>query len=444
MGEEFGTIPFLNFNIDAFLNIAGDDPLTAMLYLFLHGGWIVFVFVFFWALKYGWLEYIQNKANAQREWILLRISVPKASEQTCRAAENLFANLAGAHSPAGWTETWIKGATQAALSVEIASLDGEVGLYVHSLRGLRDLVEASIYAQYPDAEIEEVEDYAKKVPANYPDEKYDMWGTEMRTIMPDSFPIKTYPEFEDKISGEFKDPLAAVFEIMSRLGKGEQAWFQIVIVPTDQREARGRAEKLVNKLKGIKETPKKSWVDSLLEIPLGVIKDFVSVFMGGSAAPAKSDKKEEFPRMMALSPGEKMVLEAVERKTSKLGFMCKIRIVYVCQQEVFKKGKFVAPFIGAIKQINTYNMQALAPESKHVGLKSDAWWFKEQRNAVRKGKLIRAYRSRSGSRGLKQFFMSVEELATLWHFPILMQVKAPSLRRIESKKSEPPSYIPFS
>jgi hypothetical protein len=57
--------------------------------------------------------------------------------------------------------------------------------------------------------------------------------------------------------------------------------------------------------------------------------------------------------------------------------------------------------------------------------------------------MVRAYRSRSGWSGLPKFFMSSEELATLWHFPILIQVKAPGLRRIEAKKSEAPANIPF-
>ncbi len=444
MGEEFGTIPFLNFNIDTFLNVAGDDPLTAMLYLFLHGGWILFVWFFLWALKYGWLEYVQNKNSAKREWILLRISVPKAGEQTCKATENLFSNLAGAHAPTSWTERWIEGATQAPLAVEIASVDGEVGLYVHSLKGLRDLVEASIYAQYPDAEIEVVEDYAKALPSNYPDESFDLWGTEMIPVAPDAFPLKTYVEFEDAVSGEFKDPLAAVFEIMGRLGKGEIAAMQIVMSPTDQKDARGRADKLVKKLKGIKETPKKTWLDTIIEIPMGVLQDILSILLGGGSGGAKSEKREEAPLATRLSPGERDVLEAVERKTSKLGYECKIRLLYAGKKEAFKKGKFVTPYIGAIKQLNTYNMQALRPESKRVGQKSDAWWFKDRRNNHRKGKFIRAFRARSSWTGMSKYFLSVEELATLWHFPILMQVKAPQLRRVESRKQEPPSYIPFS
>ena len=147
--------------------------------------------------------------------------------------------------------------------------------------------------------------------------------------------------------------------------------------------------------------------------------------------------------MMALSPGERYVLEAIERKASKIGFDCKIRFLYIGKKGKLSKPKVVNSFVGSIKQTNTFNMQALKPETKHVGINGTLWWFKAQRNNERKGKLVRAYRARSSHTGLHSFFLCSEEIATLWHFPILMQVKAPQLRRTDAKKSDPPANIPF-
>jgi hypothetical protein len=177
---------------------------------------------------------------------------------------------------------------------------------------------------------------------------------------------------------------------------------------------------------------------------LNAFFEIANMLLGSSlgSSGAKEEKKDGTPEILKLSPGEKLVLEAVERKASKIGFNCKVRLVYVAKKESMKKSKFVQPFIGAIKQINTFNMQALKPSSK-VGVNGTLWWFKDRRNNERKSKMIRAYRSRSGHTGLNKFFLSSEELATLWHFPILIQVKAPGLRRIEAKKSEAPANIPF-
>ncbi len=442
----YQSLPFLNFDVNAFLDVAGTDPFSAMVYLFLHGGWIIFIFVFFWALKYGWLEIRQNKYHHSREWILLRVTVPKASEynqQTPRAVENICANFAGAHSPASWTETWVDGMTQMPLSLEIASIGGQVSYYVHSLRGLRDLVEAAIYAQYPDADIDEVEDYTKEIPSHFPSDTWDLWGTEFTNVAPDPYPLKTYPEFEDKVSGEFKDPIANMLEVLSRLGPDERAWYQIVISPTDQKDFKKRAEKVINKLKGIKEVKKKTMVDHAVDLPMNALTTVANVALGLPGAEPKKESKDAYPRMMALSPGERYVLEAIERKASKIGFDCKIRFLYIGKKGKLSKPKVVNSFVGAIKQTNTFNMQALKPETKHVGINGTLWWFKAQRNNERKGKLVRAYRGRSSHTGLHSFFLCSEEIATLWHFPILMQVKAPQLRRTEAKKSDPPANIPF-
>ncbi len=445
MFEEYiGYLPFLNFDVNAFLNLAGNSPFSAMLYLFLNGGWLILFPVLWFMLKNGWLEYVQNKNAAKREWILLRISVPKASEQTVKAVENFFAGLAGAHAPASWTETWIEGATQPVLSVEIASIEGSVSYYVRSLRSLRDLVEASLYAQYPDAEIEEVEDYARQVPSEYPNDEWDVWCTEMTNVMPDAYMLKTYVEFEDKVSGELKDPMSAFLEVFSRLGPGEQAWYQIILQPSDQKESRKRAESVIKKIKGEKEVKKQSIFESILELPIKALLEIANMLMGSAIGQKSSgdEKKDNTPAVMRLSPGERFVLEAVERKASKIGFNCKIRVIYVAKKDVMKKARFVQPFIGAIKQVNTFNMQALKPNGQ-VGVNGALWWFKDRRNNERKGKMVRAYRSRSGWTGLNKFFLCSEELATLWHFPILIQVKAPGLRRIEAKKSEAPANIPF-
>lgn len=443
--QDFFSLYPLYFNMDAFLNVAGSNPFAAMAVLLINGGWILFVLFILWAFKYMWLEGKQAQYAKEQDWVLLRIAVPTATEQTPKAVENIFANFAGAHSAVGWTDKWMHGVTQQAITIELASLNGEVSYYVRSLRKMRDLIEASIYAQYPDAEIEEVEDYTKNVPGHYPNDEWDLWGVEMTNVMPDPYPLKTYVEFEDKVSGEFKDPMSNLLEAFSRFGPGEQAWYQIVLVPTDQKDFRVRAEKLINKIKGTEEKKKKTVLDHAIDIPIQATSDILSVALGGTTGTGKpSEKKNETPRMLTLSPGERFVLESIERKQSKIGFACKIRFLYIAKKEVMNKAKAANPFIGAIKQTNTFNMQALKPEMKRVGNSSALWWFKSQRNNLRKNKMMAAYRARSSWSGLPQFQLSAEELATLWHFPILLQIKAPKLRRIEAKKSEPPANIPFA
>jgi hypothetical protein len=46
------------------------------------------------------------------------------------------------------------------------------------------------------------------------------------------------------------------------------------------------------------------------------------------------------------------------------------------------RAKVITPFMGAMRQFNTFHMQAFRPAGK-IGMNSEFWWFKEQRNNVR-------------------------------------------------------------
>ncbi len=443
MGEDSFNIG--GFDLNAFLNAAGDDPVTGFYYIFIHGGWIIFLYVAWIIARMMWLEWRQGLNVSKKQWMLLRIQVPKATEQTPRAMENMFAHFAGAHSPTSWTERWIGGNVESAISLEIASLEGRVQFFIRFEKRLRNFIESAIYAQYPDAEIEEAEDYTKLVPHHWPDEDWDFYGTEMIPVKDDAYSLKTYPEFEDAVSGEFKDPLAAVLENFSHIGRGEYVWYQIVITPTDQKDARARAEKVLNKLKGIKVEAKKTTLDHIIDIPIKAVETVFDAVLGiEREPPKKKDEKSAFPKLMSMTKGEQFIIESIERKAGKIGFLTKIRFAYAGKKTVFQKARALQPFIGAIKQMNTFHMQALKPESKHVGINATLWWFKDARNNHRRNHFLHAYMGRSNWSGITPYMLSSEELATLWHFPILTQVKAPSLDRTAAKKTDAPFNIPFS
>lgn len=435
---------FLFDYLNQLLIAIGDDPFTGMWILFRSGGWILFLWIGLWIARELWLEHVQGKTAAKKQFIVLRVTVPRATEQTVKAVENIFSVFAGAAAGPNWTEKWIKGEYQSPLSIEIVSLEGDVSYCVRIEKRLKDLVEAAIYAQYPDADIDIIQDYVDSAPRQYPDETYDLWGTELTTVKSDAYPLKTYVDFTDQVSGEMKDPLAVVLENMSRLGPGEQLWYQIVMMPTDQKEARGRAEAEISKIKGEEKKSSPSFMEQVLLFPIEIIGSILSIFFPFGPEKKEEKKKDGPPKITTLSPGERLVLESIERKMSKIGFMCKMRVIYLARKEKMQRPKVVTPFLGAIRQFNTFNMQSLVPNSKKIGMNNAFWFYKDQRNNARKTRLIAAFADRSPSVGLAPFFLSTEELSTLWHFPILLQVKAPLLRRTQSKKTDAPANIPYA
>jgi hypothetical protein len=433
-----------NFDIVQWVAQFGDNPVIAFWSFITHGGWIIFLYIFLEGGRELWLQWRQGKFAAKRTFVLLAIDVPKATEQTVKAVENMFAHMAGGHSPPTFLEKWWDGQLQDLISCEIISIEGHIQYLIRTTRKLRDLVEASIYAQYPDAELTEVEDYATKVPTKYPDDEYECFGMEMKMVKPHPYPLKTYIDFEDKLTGEFKDPMAVLLEAFSRMGPGEQCWYQLLLTPIDQREFVEASNKVVKKITGQKEEMKKTMLDHALDLPVNALSMTGDVLFGAVEGAAKKQSENALnSRMWNLTPGERKVVEAIEHKMSKIVFKVKIRFMYIAKKEVFTKSKILQSFIGAMKQVNTNDMQALKLETSKVGVSSGIIFFKKMRNNRRKERLVAAYKARSDWRGWERMHMSVDEIATLWHLPVSMFVKAPQVKKTESKKSEPPINLPL-
>src|SRR3989344_4214570 len=106
----------------------------------------------------------QIKYSKKLKWHLLAIDIPKANEQSPKAVEHIFAHLAGGLSSFTKKELYWEGKFLPTFSLEIVSIEGYVQFFIRTQSKYRDLVEAAVYAQYPEAEITEVEDYTTSVP----------------------------------------------------------------------------------------------------------------------------------------------------------------------------------------------------------------------------------------------------------------------------------------
>ena len=334
---------------------------------------------------------------------------------------------------------------QLAFSFEIISIDGYIQFLIRTPSHWRDLIESSIYSQYPDAEITEVEDYVDTVPDDFPNETHNIWGTEIIPVKSWVYPIKTYPYFEDPSAEEkFKDPIASLLETMSKVQRGEQVWLQFIVRPTDTAwTAKSMAE--ANKLAGKKKEQKESWIWRLIQPIVDLF--FLSngeTWLWPTDAEAQNNRKadkNDMPSMMLhLTPGEKGAIEAIENKASKIGFDCKIRLIYISPLEQFAVARVISSVFGSIKQFSTLDLNAFKPDGK-TKTKIN-YFFIKNRTARRRRRLMSAYKGRSTVMGHTTFILNTEELASLWHFPS-KYIKAPMLSRTEAKKAEPPTSLPL-
>ena len=421
------------------------NPFSAMLLLIANGGWIAILITCIWGGWIAWVEYKQEKFNAAQEEILLAIDIPKGNEQSPKAVEHIFSHLFGIYKGGTLKDKYLYGYNQWAISLEIVSIEGYIQFLIHTPLRFRDLVEAAIYAQYPEAEITEVEDYVNLIPKplEFPHREWDLFGSEFALQQNELYPIKTYPMFEHSLSQTFMDPMASMLESMSRMGPGEHLWLQIIIAPENS-VWKKRSEALVNRLIGKKSSNGKSdWMYFPREVSRGLSESITaSIIPPSEMAGANQRPEREWPSMMQhLSPSEKEIVEGVGMKMNKLGFKSKMRFIYAAKKEVFHRPKGVDSIKGALMQFSTQNLNGFILDTK-TRTKIN-YFFKKTRTLWRKHRILRNYRKRSLKRGRRKYILNTEELASIWHFPISEVVQVPSVQTVSAKKGQAPIDIPF-
>lgn len=435
-----GIAPF----VQTLLDISNQNPLYVGWYFFTHGFWIIVVIIFAKALYDLWLDGRQGQFYGKWKFVLLAIDIPKNNIQTPKAVESIFAALMGAQKNPNLVDTYWEGWLQESFSFEIVSLEGYVQFLIRCTTGSRDLIEAAIYAQYPDAEITEVEDYAKDyAKLRFPNPEYNLWGTEFVLVKPFPYPIRSFNEYEHTLSGELLDPMAGLMEILTRFGPGEQLWLQLVVTPMKAGEWGDTAEQVVKKMTGQTYEPKKTFSDQIFDVAdaaAGSVNLFLNEIIGNQAE-AKKDEKKDW-NIQKLSPGEKNVLEKIQNKLSKHRFRFKFRLVYLGKNEVFNKGRGISAVIGAIQQFNSSDCNGFKP-GKRTKTAAD-YFMTAKRIAEKQNKILRQYTTRTNFYGedVGNHYVCQEELATIWHFPV-MSVKAATVEKTESKRAAPPSRLPY-
>ncbi len=415
--------------------------------------WAPYVlFLFFLRL---WLIYARAEFLSRVVWTLLEIKIPSEVGKPPQAMEQVFAGLHGIRRGFNMLETYWEGKMYLWFTCEIVGRGGAISFFVWTPTQFRNLVEAQIYAQYPESEIREVEDYTSDISLDFPEKGYGMYGFELALVKEDAYPIRTYKAFtmgtmeteEQKV-----DPMASLTEALSKLKNGEELWIQIYIRPTaDSWKQKGM--ELVDKLLGRKKPRKKGFVENIF----GGINEYIGILsfalLGTAKAPVKKEEKKD--TQGKLSPGEQDIIKAIEQNISKIGFDTAIRILYIAKRDVFDFGN-IAALGGAFNQFNDLNLNGF----KRVNGTSVDYLFKARRELHLKKSLLLQYQRREKpapayafspaeelykllkSHKKALFVFNIEELATIFHIPGGVVTTA-SLPRVEAKRAAPPINLPL-
>lgn len=450
------------------LTFTDRSPLAIGWDLFISGGWVVFSLAFAYGLYTEvFLDYRSGQFVSKWKFTLLAIDIPKNNEQTPKAMENVFSALAGVFSGPNLIDKYWNAKVTESFSFEIVSIEGHTRFLIRTPNHFRDFIESVLYSQYPEAEINEVSDYVDYDSEyidpktgqpvtfrnlSFPNPLYNLWGTEFVLVKSYPYPIRTYPEFEHQQTQQLIDPMSNILEVLSNMGSGEQLWLQLVVQP----RAPGwgeEAKKIVSKIQGKDYKAPESFdygniITKPVEGLMGWISGLLLELTGVEFWPATDEKKKEEDqwKMFKISPGERDVLIKVEKKISKQALKVKFRMAYIGKKGIFSKTRGVTGITGALQQFNTSDANAFKPGS-YTKTAAD-YFFVDSRIAQRQNRLLRWFCNRTAWYGEtnqeeKLTLLNPEELATLWHFPV-MTVKAAQVEKIGSKKAAPPTRLPYT
>ncbi len=390
----------------------------------------ILLIAIFWQL---WVNFVRTRWRTNTKFCVLEIRIPRDIFKSPRAMEVVFNSLYNTADESNFVYKYWKGQVRPWFSFEIVSDFGQLHFYIWAQEKHKNYIESQIYAQYPEVEVRQVEDYSQNF-AFIP-KVNNLWGARFEKAGPNPLPIPTYVDYgldQSMVKEEQKiDPLAQLLELMSVVLPGEHIWLQIGI----QAHKKERADIWS------KET---DWREEIASVRKQIFEQI---------------KKEERGRPSA---SETELLEALGRAYQKYPFNCVIRAFYWAEEAK----NYRPPMIGTIVTLlrpfsysasvfsDSFKKDTLAgfngfkPAKGGGGMAPSDYPWQDFLNIAgnrARRRFVDAYKRRSFFHSpykFKPFIMTSEELATMYHFPGAT-VAAPKLARIPSKRAQAPSNLPI-
>jgi hypothetical protein len=274
---------------------------------------------------------------------------------------------------------------------------------------------SQLAAHYPAATLSRLADDALAVPPGSA-----TWSSQLR-LTPDLFPIRRYPQFDDKLNRNVSDPMTAIFATLAGEG-GDDAHPAIVLTvrPASMRRVRRaraavvqlaspffRAHPRLARLYAVGCTSRKRLIRVFARVLGGVASS-----NGRAAAPTSSSATS------TRTHDREDDLQAAVDKLGRHLFDVHLRLaISAGPEDTARATSRIRRMAGAFGQFTVPRMA------------------KFHASGMREASAL----ERVSGRG---FLLSCEELATLWH-PATATVRTPTMRVTESRELEPPVTVPL-
>ena len=278
------------------------------------------------------------------------------------------------------------------ISLEYVAIDREISFYVVVPRRARVLIEKNITSFYPDAVIDETEE--RNIFAG----RRHVSAASLKLKKKYFVPLKTYQKLES-------DSINNITNALSKLGEKETSVIQILVRPvrdTWQERAKGYEKRL----------SRKGFVFSFN--PLHWIMGAINFVVKANDDKSKDDKNDPAADS-----------EFIKDKAKKSGYEVNIRILVTGDDEFLAEAQ-VKNILASFSQFTSPGFNALT----HSLFTTRAI-------------VIRDYIFRYFSRFFERsFILSIEEIASLYHFPSIKYNKTPEIQWQNFKIVKAPVNIP--
>lgn len=451
------------------------DFLAGLGEFFVQTWWFWAVLILVPAASDAWRAWRQKKFEHEIEWCFLEIKIPRETLKSPQAMEQVLMQLFTLKNwGSDFKEVWIDGEVTLWHSLEIASLNGEIHFYLQTPKIYRDLVEAAVFAFYPDVELVETEDYLKQYPPTIQELYRDgmtLYGSEMKLKKIGAYPPRSYVDFESPDENKQYDPISTFLELFAKLQAGQMAAIQYLISPVAGPHDEHTIETYHDEVIKLRERKNE-------ESGSGHGKASMKASFPGGILPALDVAAEEVDpaqvsalrkAVLSRTPGETNVIEAIEDNLSRPFFNVIIRYIYISKNELYSNHYPRRAIAGAFNQFNALDLNGFS-RNKNTTTRGKIWeWpiiFPKIRYERRRQKIYYDFRHREvpahtffgrflmhatfqikdidswafkPSWGSQFQHLNVRSIATLFHPPTYATLTGPHVKRVDSRKGGPPS-----
>lgn len=405
------------------IEVTNTDYSSIVTFLFLTAPvWLPYLtfHVFF----YYYMDMVGNMNALKGGRTVMEIVLPAEVFKSPEAMEFVLSHIWNKATPDNLMETYLDGKRPPMFTFELVSRGGDVRFYATSPNKNVQQFKDAMYAQYPGVEIKELPiDYTAEIPLDLED--WICLAIHMSKKKDQAIPIKTYIDFGmDKLPKEEEkvDPMTPMLEMLASIRPNQQMWIQFLF----------KAHREDSFLHGqLSAGP--TW-------DKGVQKQIDKV-MGRDKKPTEPTDFDAMPR---LTPGERSLIEAMERNMGKMPFEFACRVMYLSKKDsggpLTEISNMLRTF-AATEVVGRNGIGARWRTDFNYKFISDP--FNKILPQLRKDEIkeykLRKLDPKSGAMSFK--VLSSEELATIFHLPGKVAI-TPTLNRVQSTRGEAPANLP--